>query len=147
MIFMLNDGDIATLDAQLQSDEGFSQHLYTDVKGKVSIGYGFNLTDEGLSLDESRAVLALRLQRYTIEMQYKYPWIFQFTPPRIRALINMYYNLGSFRFSEFVLMLGYLFANNFKGAYKEILDSEAAKENPERYKRIADTILSGDDKC
>ena len=65
--------------------------------------------------------------------------------PRQEVLINLAFNLGEPRLSEFVKMLAAIDALDYEKAAEELLDSEAArsKELKQRYQRLAITLRTG----
>lgn len=54
----MTSGERAMLKVLVKSDEGLSLKPYTDTRGKLTIGYGRNLTDVGISQAEADAASA-----------------------------------------------------------------------------------------
>jgi len=62
---------------------------------------------------------------------------------RQAVLINVAYNIGFHGLLAFRRMLGYLASGNMSGAASELLDSDAARQLPIRYQRLAKRLESG----
>jgi len=137
---MENVGEAVTRD--LKRDEGFRSRPYRDTVGKLTIGYGRNLDDVGISKRE-----ALELLRYDVFIANKellnFPWYDDLTSCRKRALLNMMYNLGFTRFNKFKKMIKAFKVGDYPLAADEALDSEWAKQVGSRAERIADLIRQG----
>jgi lysozyme len=136
---------------QLQRDEGFSSHPYTDSVGKLTIGYGFNIspTGPGLSEEESSAVLAMRITKVDTALIAALPWVASLDAPRHAALLNMAYNmgLGVPGGQHGLLSFGQFLSLVQSGRYDDAADDELhtlwAKQVGARAQRIALQIRTG----
>jgi len=117
--------------------EGMELHLYTDTVGKVSIGVGRNLTDNGISKEEALFLLNNDLYAALETARGLVPMFDLLTRPRQLALASMAFNLGYARLSGFEKMLAAVRAGNYEQAAAQILDSKAAKQLPTRYQELA----------
>ena len=127
----------------LKRDEGFRSKPYKDTVGKLTIGYGRNLDDVGISKRE-----ALELLRYDVFVANKellsFPWYDDLTSCRKRALLNMMYNLGFTKFRKFKKMIAAFEDEDYSLAAEEALDSKWAKRDVgARAQRIANLIRQG----
>lgn len=116
--------------------EGFKHHPYTCESGKVTIGVGFNLTDDGLTDEEIMYLLRNRITRCKNELR-QFDWYFKQPADVQMALIRMCYNLGLPRLLTFKKMIKALEEKNYTLAAKEALDSKWARQVHERAKDIA----------
>ena len=128
----------------LKRQEGFSRFPYNDV-GDTSIGYGRNLTQVGLSIEEGEFLLANDIKRVRKELS-RFDFFEELNSTRQIALISMGYNLGITRLSRFTKMLNFLEAKQYKKAALEIYpNSLYAQQVPNRAFEISELICWGDD--
>lgn len=127
-------GDLA---ADLARDEGLRLKPYRCPAGKLSIGFGRNLDDLGITEDEARTLLANDISRVRFELDAALPWWRGLSDGRQRGLANMAFNLGLRRLLGFRRMLDALKAGDGRAAAAEALDSAWAAEVGERARRIA----------
>lgn len=131
-------------------DEAYKEFPYDDATGervraphgKVTIGIGINL-DDGLSLDESVYLCKWRLRGLQVQLLTKLPFYNLLDTVRKMVLLNMAYNMGIPRLFGFKNMLAALSVYNWDGATKELLDSKAARQLPNRYKKLASMMQTG----
>lgn len=122
----------------IKRHEGFRQYPYKCTAGKLTIGYGRNLDDVGISREEADYLLDMDLDKHTEELDKVITWA---VPKDVYAvLVDMHYNLGHERFMQFRKMLECLKKLNFKGAAKEMLDSKWAKQVPNRAAELANIM-------
>lgn len=128
--------------AELIRDEGIRLTPYKCTAGKLTIGVGLNL-DDGITKDEAIWLLDNRIKMAESDLDRNIPWWRKLSDARQRALINMVYNLGWPRLSEFKKMLRAMEIGNFKAAAREAIDSQWAEQVGDRAKRIAALIEKG----
>lgn len=122
--------------------EGFRSHPYIDTVGKLTIGYGRNLQDNGISIQEANVLFENDFQR-CLEELIKYPWYSE-QPENIKnALMNMCFNLGINRLLEFKRMIAAIEKKEYTNAALEALNSKWAAQVGERAKDIALMIRQG----
>ena len=129
--------EVATILADLKRDEGLRLKPYKDTVGKLTIGYGRNLDDRGISGHEAVVLLENDFLDALIETVRQFPWSRGLPVPQRRALVNMCFNLGLRRLSGFVKMLAALEAGDGELAAAEALDSKWAGQVGDRAERIA----------
>ena len=79
---------------QLKADEGVRLKPYKDTVGKLTIGYGRNLDDIGITLAEAEQMLYSDM-RFALDGVYKFlPWATKLDDARLGVLANMAYNMG-----------------------------------------------------
>ena len=127
---------------QLVIDEGEVLLPYECQAGKLTIGIGHNLDDNGITRAESRYILENDLKKVYLELQTNFDWFEQLSIIRASVLINMCFNLGITRLLRFKKTLRYLKANNFEMTAKEMLDSKWAKQVGKRALRLSEQMRS-----
>lgn len=80
--------------AQLDLHEGRRAFPYADTVGKLTIGVGHNLTDNGLSDAAIDFILNEDIEIHWKELIAKLPWVEQLDEVRQRVLLDMAFNLG-----------------------------------------------------
>ena len=125
------------LTAELTRDEGVMLKPYRDTVNVLTIGVGRNL-DNGISEEEAVYLLNNDIDTATLELDRVFPWWSEMPEPAQRALVNMAFNLGLPRLSNFTNMLDHLKAGRYHAAAGEALDSKWAKQVGPRAERIAD---------
>lgn len=136
--------DVNTLRDQLKSDEGLRLLPYVDSIGKISIGYGRNLSDNGITQDEADAMLDLDIQRHLSDLLVAFPWVQQLDPARQIVLGNMCFNLGIRRLKGFKKFLALVQTGNYQQAAVEMMDSDWADQVQSRATRLASIMFSGE---
>ena len=135
-----------TLINALKADEGFSAFPYTDTTGHETIGYGRNLTDVGISRGEAEALLVNDITD-AISVAVRIFKDFDNLPAQVQhVVIGMIVNLGERGFRSFRKTIHWIETWAFDEAACELLDSKAAKQLPERYKRYANQLHDANDK-
>ena len=135
--------DIELLKNELKRDEGVKAKPYYDTVGKISIGVGRNLDDNGISEDEIDMLLLNDIAGVMFDLQKNFTWYEGLSPNRKRAVINMAFNLGISRFKKFKRMIRAIEKGCFKRAATEALDSKWSKQVGDRALRIAKMIEKG----
>ena len=136
--------NIAKIKSELKRDEGFRRKPYLDTRGKLTIGYGNNLDDVGITEYEADFLLMNSISETMLDLDMGFPHWRCLSDERQRAMVNMAFNLGLPRFLTFVKMLDALKEGAFVRAADEALDSLWAKRDVGvRAVRIAEQILNG----
>ena len=100
--------------------EGLRLKPYRCGANKLSIGYGRNLDDVGISKAEADAMLAADVTIAYTEAS-GFDWFTGLNGPRRAAIVDMIFNLGLPRFRGFKNTLMYLDQADYIGASAEIL--------------------------
>jgi lysozyme len=129
--------DLDALRAELVQDEGLRLTPYSDTVGKVTIGYGRNLTDVGISREEASYLLQNDIAGAVGALHVKCPWFPTLSGLRQRVLINLTINCGIEGVLGFRRMIAALRIRDWDEAANELLDSDAARKAPSRYQRLA----------
>lgn len=116
---------------------------YRDTVGKLTIGYGRNLSDVGISKEEAEMMLDNDVRKaYDLAVQIcRAKGVnFQELPCEAKVvLVDMAFNLGS-RLSGFRKMFECLHNGDFEGAAREMLDSLWARQVGARAMRLAEMM-------
>lgn len=130
------------LKSWLKQDEGYENMPYICTAGKLTIGYGRNLQDNGISKDEAELMLENDMKRAEKDLLTQ-QWYLD-APPSVKdALFNMCFNLGLPRLLGFKRMIAAIKAKDWTLAAKEALDSKWAVQVGNRAKSIAVMIREG----
>jgi lysozyme len=140
---MIDDGARLLARKMLQLHEGLRLKPYECTAGKITIGYGRNLDDNGISEDEANAFLDHDIDSVCIRLEQQDFWP-NLCAARQAVLIDMCFNLGWPRLSGFRKMLGYVRVADYKAASSEMLDSKWAVQVGERAKKLAKIMRTGE---
>lgn len=135
--------DRIALFREIERDEGLRLKPYQCTSGKLTIGYGRNIEDNGISREEADFLLSNDIQRVEKELDTFIPWWKTLSDGRQRALINLCFNMGISRLLGFTKMLAALQAGRWVIAADEALLSRWAKQVGDRANRIAEMIKRG----
>lgn len=127
----------------IERNEGRKAHPYHDQVGKLTIGVGRNLTDNGLDDQEIDFLLNNDIEDAR-RFLTSYPWFIKLAWPRQMALIDMVFNLGPAAFGRFKTMLRYLAEGNYDAAADEIGNSLWARQVPARAYRDEQQLRTGE---
>jgi len=108
----------------LKRHEGFKQFPYLCTAGKLTIGYGRNLDDVGLSEYEAEFLLLEDIKHAVNRLTTIFPNFYQFTVNRQSALVDMMVNMGSRRFLLFRKMIVAIKKDDWEDAANEAKDSK-----------------------
>jgi lysozyme len=127
--------------ARLKTDEGFRAAAYRDTVGKLTIGYGF-CVDAGISQLAATALLIAQAQERAQALS-GFWWAKDLDDARMSVVIEVAFNDGLRGLLHFPKMLAAIGKKDWQTAHDELLDSDAARELPGRYKAIAQILLTG----
>ena len=135
--------DRESLKDQLRIDEGVRQFPYVDTRGKITVGVGHNLTDNGLSDDEINYLLDNDIDHAVDELDKNFSWWRAMTDNRQQALTNFCFNVGIGTVLTFKNTMAHMQAGDYQAAANSILQSKWALQVHDRANRIADQIRNG----
>jgi len=122
--------------------EGFRQKPYIDTVGKITIGFGRNLQDNGISKEEADFMFKNDLNR-CVNLLSGHQW-YVIQPQNVKdALLNMCFNLGIGGLLKFKKMIKALEEKNYTQAAIEALNSKWASQVGQRAKDVALRIRQG----
>lgn len=128
---------------QVKKHEGYRQHPYYCTAEKLTIGYGRNLDDVGISKQEAETLLLndLSLRKAGIKRTIN---TYYCNEARFAVLLNMAYNLGLEGLFAFKKTLSYIENGEFEYAAIEMLESRWAKQLPKRAKELSLQMKTGE---
>lgn len=127
---------------QLKRHEGRSLKPYKCPAGKLTIGYGRNLEDMGISEVEAMVMLRNDIEQCYEELSV-FSWFEDLDQVRQEALINMLFNLGLPTFLKFKKTLKYVAEGKYSQAAAEMLNSKWATQVGDRAKELAYMMETG----
>lgn len=129
--------------ADLVRDEGVVLKPYIDSVGKLTIGIGRNLEDNGITEQEALYLAQEDANRARRECRFAFDFWDNLSERRKRGLANMCFNLGLPRLKTFKKMLLALEQGYYDQAADEALNSRWANQVGERALRIARAFREG----
>lgn len=108
--------------------EGIRLHPYKDSVGKLTVGIGHNLDDNGISLAAAQFILEEDIANAVNELKNIFEeW--DELPTTVQAVLtDMMFNLGYNHFSGFKRMIAAIRIQDFKQAAKEAKNSKWCKQ-------------------
>tara|TARA_R110002167_G_scaffold5653_4_gene26221 strand:- start:200 stop:613 length:414 start_codon:yes stop_codon:yes gene_type:complete len=119
---MKDEESTNSLEQSIKMHEGLVLHVYLDVVGVPTIGFGRNL-NMGISEEEALFMLRNDLKICTHEAE-KYWFYNQLSPARKEVIVEMIYNLGAHKLRQFKKMLYAIEQGDFKEASYQMLESK-----------------------
>lgn len=127
---------------QLRRDEGVRRFPYADSVGKLTIGVGHNLTDNGLTEVQIEHILADDVAEASTALSML-PWYGGLDEVRKAVLVNMAFNIGVAGLLGFHKMLSLLELGKYDEAAAEMMNSKWADQVGARAKRLSMQLASG----
>jgi lysozyme len=132
---------------QLRRDEGEVLHAYEDHLGFLTIGIG-RLIDKrkggGISAQEAAYLLNNDIDTRIVELERRIPWFKSLDEARKGVLLNMAFQLGVDGILAFKNTLKEVQDGNYSKASEMMLLSKWATQTPERAKRLAKQMETGE---
>lgn len=126
----------------LQRHEGLRLKPYECTAGKITIGYGRNLEDVGISEIEAMVMLRNDIEQCYDELNV-FSWFSDLDQVRQEALVDMLFNLGLPTFLEFKKTLKFVAEGKYSQAAEEMLRSKWANQVGDRAKELAYMMDTG----
>jgi len=126
----------------LKRHEGLRLKPYLCPEGKITIGFGRNLEDMGISEKEAEMLLMSDIERCYEELDV-FSWFHDLDQVRQEAMVNMLFNLGLPTFLEFKRTLKFMAEGAYSQAAVEMLDSKWANQVGDRAKELAYMVETG----
>mgnify|MGYP003145046955 CR=1 FL=1 len=134
--------DRTLLKSQLERHEGLRLKPYRDTVGKLTVGYGRNLDDVGITPEEAELMLdndidAAEKHLKTVD-EYN-----GLDPIRQAVICNMAFNLGFYGLMAFRKMWKAIARKDYTEAAKQMLDSLWARQVGYRADELAQIMRTG----
>lgn len=127
----------------VKAHEGLRHKPYLCTKGKLTIGYGRNIEDNGITTHEANILLEHDLKIADIEAR-KFTTAFEeLNDVRKSVIINMVFNLGLTKLSKFVEFKKALENGDYEKASFEMLNSLWASQVGTRANTLAEQMERG----
>ena len=133
-----------TLRKRIRLHEGKRNRPYQDSLGVWTVGIGRNLQSVPFSDDEIDLMFENDLRR-AVDGAETFGVYHSLDEVRRGVLIEMVFQMGVLGVSKFRKFLSAAQRSDWYSAYQEMLDSEWARQTPERARRLAEIFLSGED--
>ena len=128
--------------ASTKQHEGLRLKPYRDSVGVLTIGYGRNLEDVGITREEAERMLERDLAG-AYQAVAAWEWFADLSPARQQVLVEMAYNLGLRRLMGFGQMLAACKSGRYQDAADEMLQSRWAGQVGARARTLAETMRRG----
>lgn len=112
----------------IKKHEGLRLNCYQCTAGKTTIGFGRNIEDNGISLDEAELMLNNDIKECESVLGVKMERWDALSEVRQAVMVDMMYNLGWPRLSKFRKTLAAVNDGYFDRAAAEMLDSRWARQ-------------------
>jgi lysozyme len=142
--------NIAQLREQLKIDEGVKYEIYKDHLGYDTFGIGHLVVKEdvefgqsvGTKISEDRVneVFEKDVQKMIKEAKILFPNFDNLPEEAQQVIVNMTFNMGRPRLSNFKKFISYINESKWEEASKEMLNSAWAKQVGKRAQRLSDRI-------
>jgi lysozyme len=123
--------------------EGLRLFPYKCTAGRVTIGVGRNLDDNGITQAEAFQLLEYDILAVEADLDRTWPWWRQMTDPRQQVLADMAFNLGITRLGGFVNTLAAMKRGDYEAAANGMLNSLWASQVGRRAQRLAKMMREG----
>lgn len=129
--------------ALIKAHEGLRLKPYQCPAGKLTIGYGRNIEDNGITQKEAENLLSHDIKQ-SLEEAQTLSFFDELNDVRQAVIIDMIYNLGFIRFKGFERMLIALERGNYEVAAVEMLDSLWARQVGRRADTLSKLMREGE---
>lgn len=129
--------------AMIKKNEGYRSKPYRCTAGKLTIGYGHNLDDNGISAPVAELMLTEDISKAYYDVVDIFQGFYAFSTNRQNALIDMMFNLGRTRFWKFRKMIQAIKIGEWQEAAREAINSLWYEQVGDRAKRNVKLILEG----
>lgn len=127
----------------IKMHEGLNLKPYECPTGYITIGYGRNIQQNGITIAEAEMLLDNDIDRVITELEKWLSVFNELSENRKAALIDMSYNLGFNKLFQFRNFLAALQKKDFELAAKEMLDSKWAAQVGNRATVLANMMKEG----
>lgn len=131
------------LRSQLERHEGLRLKPYLDTVGKLTVGYGRNLEDVGISRDEADFMLDNDIDMIEAQLETIDEYL-SLDPVRQTVLANMGFNLGFYGLMKFKKMWAAIGRQDWQNASWEMRNSKWARQVGYRASELAKIMETGE---
>lgn len=128
----------------IKKHEGLRLRPYTCSAGKITIGYGRNIEDNGISEEEAELMLCNDVSSIESELKNKFYWFSNLSEVRKSAITNMAFNLGMPTFKKFKNTISAIESQDWDQAANEMLNSKWALQVKGRATELAKMVRTNE---
>jgi lysozyme len=129
---------------QISNDEGLRLKLYKCPAGKLTIGYGHNIEDRGISQRIADLILEEDMDAAESDAKVLFPSFDRLSDARKAVIVNMSLNLGLARLAGFKRFRAAVEAGAWEQAAAEMIDSAWRHQVGDRAIRLAMQMRDGE---
>ena len=126
----------------IKKHEGLRLKPYRCSSQKITIGYGRNLQDNGITLEEAETMLQHDVGAAIKEAE-SLPFFASLNEPRQAVIVDMVFNLGLPRFGMFKKMIAAIECELWHVAANEMLNSRWARQIGKRANTLSEMMRLG----
>ncbi|MGF1850115.1 glycoside hydrolase family protein [Vibrio lentus] len=126
----------------IKKHEGLRLKPYRCSVGKLTIGYGRNLSDNGITLEEAEQLLQHNIDE-VIQQAQTLPFFSALNEVRQAVIVDMIFNMGLPRFQEFKKTIALIEQQAWQAAANEMLNSRWARQVGNRSQTLSDMMRYG----
>ncbi|PNH91344.1 glycoside hydrolase family protein [Vibrio diazotrophicus] len=126
----------------IKKHEGLRLTPYRCSSQKISIGWGRNLQDNGITLEEAETMLQHDVGTAIKEAE-SLPFFASLNEPRQAVIVDMIFNLGLPRFGMFKKMIAAIEKEHWHVAADEMLNSRWARQVGKRAQTLSEMMRTG----
>ena len=128
----------------LRYEEGKRLKPYKCTAGKLTIGYGRNLDDKGITDQEAEQLLSNDIGECIAQISKALPWSSRLDMPRRDVLVAMCFQLGLNGLLSFSNFLRAMRDGNWLSAAEELRNSKFHDQTTSRVNRLIFMVVNGD---
>lgn len=126
----------------IKKHEGLRLTPYRCSSQRISIGWGRNLQDNGITLEEAETMLQHDVGTAIKEAE-SLPFFASLNEPRQAVIVDMIFNLGFPRFGMFKKMIAAIEKEHWHVAADEMLNSRWARQVGKRAQTLSEMMRTG----
>jgi len=121
----------------INDHEGFQKFMYLDSEGHWTIGYGYNLSANGIPREVAALLRDIKVEEAYFDLCKNFPGFLQLSEQRQIILIEMVYQMGITGVLKFTKFIKACVSRNYIEARKEMLDSDWGRKYTARANVLA----------
>jgi lysozyme len=134
---------IDAVSQRLRAEEGLRLKPYRCPAGKLTIGYGRNIQEVGITKAEAEMLLQNDIQKTINDLNKSIPWYQTLSETRQVVLVDMCFNLGLTEFLKFKNTLYLVKNGDYVSASKAMLQSKWADQVGKRAVELSEMMKMG----
>jgi lysozyme len=136
--------DRSRFENEVKEREALRLKLYKDTTGHLTIGWGHNIQDKGISLEIAQLILDEDIAEAEDELERNFTWVNDLDPVRQAALLDMMFNMGTPALKKFKRSLGFIRTGKYKEAGISLRQTLWYKQVGQRAERVIRMIETGE---